>query len=89
MDTATKTRCVVVDQIIEWTDKDGALQIEPGDLIVDDGQLKQLDHVALEGEALVGYSFDGHHGVEFARRDEVVAVRRYIVTTEEESHDRT
>lgn len=80
---AVKTRCETVDQIVSWTDKDGTLQVEPGDLVLDDGQFKQLGHVALEGESLVGYSFDGHHGVDFACRDDLVAVRRYIETGKE------
>ncbi|MFG1857566.1 hypothetical protein ACGFJT_37430 [Actinomadura geliboluensis] len=75
-------RCEVVDQIIEWTEEDGALQIEQGDLILDDGQLRQIDHVALEGESLVSYSFDREVGGFSARRDGLVAVRRYIETEE-------
>ncbi len=83
MGTTTATRCEVVDQIIEWTDTDDTLQIYVGDLVVDDGQFKQIDYVELDGESLVGYSFDGHLGVDFARRTDLVAVRRYIETTEE------
>lgn len=83
MDTATKTRCEVVDQIIPWTDADGRLNIEVGDLVLDGGDFKQIDYVALDGKTLVGYSFDGHLGVDFANQDDLVAVRRYIETTEE------
>jgi len=74
--------CEVLDQILAWTRPDGTLQIEVGDLILDGGRLKQLDYVALDGESLVGYSFDGEHGVDFLRRDDLVAVRRYITIEE-------
>lgn len=78
-------RCEAIDQIIEWTDEDGALQIEQGDLILKDGQFRQIDHVALEGEGLVGYSFDQQVGVFFAHRGGLVAVRRYIEPEEPRS----
>lgn len=89
MDTATapvKTRCEVVDQIIEWTDKDGRLQIHEGDLILDGGKLEQVARIGFTSDVYrdrVAYKLDGVEGVSLAGVDELVAVRRYIETTEE------
>lgn len=84
MDTVTtKTRCEVVDQILAWTRPDGTLQVEAGDLVVDGGEFKLLAEVVRLDRTLVQYSFDGEHGIEYAAVDELVAVRRYIETTEE------
>lgn len=84
MATTTKTRCEVVDQILAWTTPDGTLQIEPGDLIVHDGAFEQLADVdILEGGEMVCYRLADLTGTEFAGVEELVAVRRYVETTEE------
>ena len=85
MDTATKTRCEVVDQIIEWTDKDGVLQIEQGDLVLEGGQFEKVTRLYWDRELdrHVGVSYDGSDDtVHWKRPDELVAVRRYTETTE-------
>lgn len=84
MDTATKTRCDVVDLILEWTDKDGNLQVESGDLIVHYGSFEQLATVEIVADdpTFVRYTLAGLTGAEFVGVDELVAVRRYITTEE-------
>lgn len=85
MDTATtKTRCEVVDQIVEWTRPDGTLNIEAGDLILDDGQFELVSEIRLVNSGLrVEFKIDSRGAARSAAPDRLVAVRRYIETTEE------
>lgn len=80
--TTTKTRCETVDQIVEWTAPDGALQIQEGDLILDGGNLEQVAEIERGIDGGVVYRLDGHELSRHVCSDEMVAVRRYIETTE-------
>jgi hypothetical protein len=80
---ASKARCEVVDQIIEWTDKDGNLQIHAGDLVLHRGRFEALATVGRTGAGQVRYALEHWPSVEFAAPDHMVAVRRYVETTEE------
>jgi hypothetical protein len=87
MDTATtKTRCDVADQIPAWTTPDGTLQVEKGDLILDDGGFQLLAAVTLveDGRAdFVAFTVEGRTETQYAGKAELVAVRRYVETTGE------
>lgn len=90
MDTATKTRCEVVDQILAWTTPDGDLQIEAGDLILWERQFETVTKIGRDDEMptfSVRVELDGHDPVYLVAPDQLVAVRRYT-ETEESSHDR-
>jgi len=85
MDTAIKTRCEVVDQIIPWTDSTGRLNIEPGDMIL---HVRQFEVIATVNRTPdprhVRYTLESSRGQgRYARSDELVGVRRYVETTEE------
>ena len=87
MDTATETetRCEVLDQIVSWTDKDGALQIEPGDLIL---HIREFEVIATVNRTPdprhVRYTLESSpQQGRYALADGLVAVRRYVETTEE------
>jgi hypothetical protein len=85
MDTATKTHCQVVDQIVEWTAKDGTLNIEVGDLVLHDGRFELVTEIhwnpAKSMHVAVGFDHQGT--LAFKDPYWLVAVRRYIETTEE------
>lgn len=88
MDTTTKTetRCEVVDQIVAWTAPDGTLQIEAGDLILWERQFATVTRIGRDKEMptfSVRVELDGHQPVYLVAPDQLVAVRRYIETTEE------
>ena len=86
METATvKTRCETVDQITEWTAPDGSLRVTAGDLILYRGRFETLATVGFTAAGQVRYALDKWSGVEFAAPDHLVAVRRYVETTEEPS----
>lgn len=81
--TSTKTGCQVVDQIIEWTDKDGRLNVGVGDLVLDDGQFKQIGHIYWRREfsTRVVVRYEGPYQQTHPKpAGELVAVRRYIET---------
>lgn len=84
MTTTVKTRCEVVDQIVEWTDSTGQLTIHAGDLVVEGGRFEMVSEIHWDGtidpDVLVG--FDGHNVLRRKHPADVVAVRRYIETEE-------
>jgi hypothetical protein len=83
--TTTKTRCEVLDQIVEWTRPDGTLNIEAGDLILEYGKLQQIACITLVDDGgFVRYELEGVPGPDFAAPTDMVAVRRYIETAEED-----
>lgn len=83
--TATKTRCETVDQIVEWTDSTGRLNIAVGDLIVDADQFEEVSEIHYDpGTGLrVAVGFKGRNSLVFKPPAAPVAVRRYIETGEE------
>jgi hypothetical protein len=85
MDSITKARCEVVDQIVEWPRSDGTLNIEPGDLILHVRQFEVIATVARTPDPQhVRYTLESSRGQgRYARSDELVGVRRYVETTEE------
>lgn len=84
MTTTVKTRCEVVDQILEWTNADGALNIHEGDLILWLGEFEVVSEIKLTGNGtIVHVAFEGRGGLRHAGPSDLVAVRRYVETTEE------
>lgn len=84
--TAAKTRCEVVDQIVSWTAPEGTLQINEGDLILWERQFEVVTRISRDKEMptfSVRVELDGHGPVYLVAQDGLVAVRRYIETTEE------
>lgn len=78
--------CQVVDQILAWTTPDGALQIRQGDLILDGGKFEQITRIGFTDDVYkdrVAFVLEGVAGVSLAACDALVAVRRYVETTEE------
>ena len=85
MDTTTKTRCQVVDQIVEWTSQDGTPDIAVGDLVLNDGRFELVTEIHWNPTRSmhVAVGFDGRGALAFKNPYGLVAVRRYIETTEE------
>lgn len=85
MGTTTKTRCETVDQIVEWTDKDGTLQIEPGDMILHVREFEVIATISRTPDPRhVRYTLESSpRQNRYARVHDLVAVRRYIETSEE------
>jgi len=83
--TATKTHCEVLDQIVDWTKPDGSLNVQVGDLILEDGRFEQVSFLrqAAGTKFSIHYKLDGEPFVRDAAPDGLVAVRRYVETTEE------
>ncbi|MFG2001617.1 hypothetical protein ACGFNU_20945 [Spirillospora sp. NPDC048911] len=85
MTTATKTRCEVDDQIVEWTSPDRDLQIHEGDLILDNGKFALVKNLELiVGKSKVRYVL-APGGLRMADAADLVAVRRYTETSESSS----
>lgn len=82
---ASKTRCETVDQTLTWTDDNGHLNVESGDLIEVNGEFELVDCVGFDpaNDNVVGYSLADRDGIAFVPRDDRVKVFRYIETTEE------
>lgn len=83
---ASKPRCETVDQIVAWTTPDGALQIREGDLILWERQFEVVTRIGRDAEMPtfnVRVELDGHGPVYLVAPDQLVAVRRYVETTEE------
>lgn len=74
--------CEVVDQIVSWTDKDGRLNIHEGDLILDGSSLELIAEIELGLDGGAHYMLEGRDRSFSAAGDELVAVRRYVETTE-------
>ena len=84
MTTATKTRCEVLDQIVEWTKPDGTLNIQVGDLVVEKGQFELVADARVSSNGFrVEYALKDRVGLRSAAPSDVVAVRRYVESTEE------
>ena len=84
MPDTTTTRCEVVDQIVEWTSADGTLNIQSGDLILENGRFQLVADVRTEDVGYqVKYSLRGLTGLRRAHISDLVAVRRYTETSEE------
>ena len=86
MDTATKTetRCEVLDQIVEWTDQQGRLNVGVGDLVLDNDQLKLVSEITFNRlHRKVYVQFDNVGPARDKDPAAPVAVRRYVETTEE------
>lgn len=85
MATAIKTSCNVVDQITEWTTPDGAIEVRTGDLILHLGQFEVVASVTIcrdNGHVRFTLESSPTQG-RYALVDGLVAVRRYIETTED------
>jgi hypothetical protein len=76
MDTATKTRCEAVDQIVRWE------QVQEGDLTLHNGRLELVIgiHVDELGDGMLGVLFEGCDAHQWLKRDGLTAVARYIET---------
>lgn len=87
MDPATKTEtsCEVLDQIVEWTDSTGRLNIIVGDLVVHDDRFEEVTEIHYDPvrNMRVNVGFKGRNSLVFKDPAAPVAVRRYIETTEE------
>lgn len=73
----------VVDQITEWTDKDGNLNIRAGDLILRDYRFELVDRIRYDPaeNLVVRVELAGHHAAMNVQPADLVAVRRYIEET--------
>lgn len=84
MDATTKTRCHVIDQIVEWTTPDGTLQIQKGDMILHCRRFEVIDSIRKTNDPKhLRYTLEGSPSQgRYARIDDLVAVRRYVETEE-------
>lgn len=89
MATTTETTCTTVDKAVKWTEQDGTLNVEVGDLVIDDGQLEQIARLFWDRETNVNVgvlyeSQSGKTGDEGSphprHRESWVTVLRYVET---------
>jgi hypothetical protein len=90
---APRSICRVVDQILQWTNEDGTLNIHAGDLILDQGEMCAVEQIYVEtlGDGSLWLHVDlrdprgTETGLPVAAHEfsgaGLVAVRRYVETT--------
>lgn len=80
MNTAIKTRCETVDQVVSWTDSTGRLNIAVGDLVINDDEFEEVSEIHYDPatDLRVGVGFEGRNSLVFKDPAAPVAVRRYV-----------
>lgn len=78
---APRSVCHIVDQITEWTDKDGKLLVHEGDLILRDYRFELVERIYFDPaeNLVVRVELAGHRVAMNAQPADLVAVRRYII----------
>lgn len=77
---APRSVCRVVDQITEWVDKDGSLNVHEGDLVLHDYHLEVVERIFYSPpeNMRVRVEFASRNTARWFHPADLIAVRRYL-----------